>query len=59
MCLGFLPLAGRGFFALKPGLGVLPAALMLAMLMTYAMVMSLLYAWLSGGPDTKAQSGSQ
>jgi hypothetical protein len=47
MGLGLLPLAGRGIFARELGLGVLPALLMLAMLMTYAIVMSLLYASLT------------
>jgi len=46
MGFGFFPLAGRGIFARSLGLGALPAALMLAMLMSYAIVMSLLYAWL-------------
>jgi hypothetical protein len=50
MGLGLLPLAGRGFFALELGLGVLPAALMLAMIMIYAIVMSLLYAGLTRKP---------
>jgi hypothetical protein len=47
MGLGLLPLAGRGVFARDLGLGGLPAALMFAMLMIYAIVMSLLYAWLT------------
>jgi hypothetical protein len=51
--LGLLPLAGRGVFALELGLG--PAALMLAMLMMYSIVMSLLYAWLTTPLRTKAQ----
>lgn len=46
MGLGFFPLAGHGVFARGLGLGVLPAALMFAMLMSYAIVMSLLYVWL-------------
>jgi hypothetical protein len=50
MGLGLLPLAGRGVFARELGLGGLPAALMLAMLMIYAIVMSLLYAWLTAPP---------
>ena len=50
--LGLLPLAGRGVFALEIGLGGLPAALMFAMLMPYAIVMSLLYAWLTVPPRT-------
>jgi hypothetical protein len=58
MGLGLLPLAGRGIFALKLGLGVLPAPPMLAMLMIYAMVMSRLYAWLPVPPDTKADGRS-
>jgi hypothetical protein len=47
MGFGLLPLAGQGIFARDLGLGVLPAALMLAMLMLYAIVMSVLYAWLT------------
>jgi len=50
MGLGFFPLAGRGMFALGLGLGVRPAALMFAMLMSYAIVMSVLYAWLRVPP---------
>ena len=46
MGFGLLPLAGDGLFARALGLGVLPAALMFAMLMIYAIVMSLLYTWL-------------
>ncbi|HTO49596.1 MAG TPA: hypothetical protein VML91_18310 [Burkholderiales bacterium] len=42
-----LPLAGHGIFARELGLGGLPATLMLAMLMIYAIVMSLLYTWLT------------
>jgi hypothetical protein len=45
--LGFFPLAGRGLFALELGFGALPAALMFVMVMIYAIVMSLIYAWLS------------
>ena len=55
MGLGLLPLAGRGVFASNLGLGVVPAALMFAMLMIYAIVMSLLYAWLLGPPGTKSE----
>ena len=54
MGLGFFPLAGRGVFAWKLGLGALPAALSFAMLMLYAIVMSLLYAWLTGRNVGKA-----
>lgn len=43
-----LPAAGSGIFAGALGLGVLPAILMFAMLMIYAMVMSWLYAKLTG-----------
>jgi hypothetical protein len=50
MGLGLLPLAGRGVFAHELGHGGWPAALMLVMLMMYAIVMSLLYAWLSSSP---------
>ena len=56
MGFGLLPLSGRGVFASE--LGLLPAALMLAMLMTYAIVMSLLYAWLTAPPRAKAAGPS-
>ncbi len=55
MGLGLLPLAGRGVFARELGLGGYPAALMFAMLMLYAIVMSLLYAWLTASPRTRAE----
>ncbi len=42
-----LPVAGRGVFAWKLGLSAWPAALMLAMLLIYAVTMSVLYAWLT------------
>ena len=48
MSLGFFPLTGRGVFAWKLGLGAWPAALSFAMLMLYAIIMSLLYAGLTG-----------
>jgi len=54
MGFGFFPLAGRGVFAWKLGLGALPAALSFAMLMLYAIVMSLLYARLTGRNAGKA-----
>ena len=50
MGLGLLPLVGRGVFAYALGFGPLPAALMFAMLMIYAVSMSLLYAWLVKPP---------
>jgi hypothetical protein len=53
MGFGLLPLAGSGIFAHELGLGSLPAALMFVMLMSYAIVMSLLYAWLSVSPHTE------
>ncbi len=55
MGLGLLPLAGRGVFGHELGLGALPAALMLAMIMIYAIVMSLLYAWLTVPRRTKSE----
>lgn len=48
--LGLAPLVGRGVFAFELGLG--PAALMLAMLMSYAIVMSLIYAVLKAPQPT-------
>lgn len=55
MGLGFFPLAGRGVFAWKLELGALPAALTFAMLMIYAIVMSLLYARLT---DSRRKNSS-
>ena len=57
MGLGFFPLAGRGLFAYRLGLGAWPAALTLAMLMIYAMVMSLLYAGLTNPRQAAAPPG--
>ena len=53
MSFGLLPLTGRGIFARELGLGVWPAVLMFAMLMTYAIVMSLLYSWLTTSGRTQ------
>lgn len=53
LCL--LPLADRGLFALKLGLGALPAALMFVMIMTYAIVMSLLYVRRLAASGTKTK----
>jgi hypothetical protein len=55
MGLGLLPLAGRGVFAYELGLGAMPAAVTFAMLMMYAIVMSMLYAWLTAPPRTNAK----
>jgi hypothetical protein len=57
MGLGFFPLAGRGLFAYRLGLGAWPAALTLAMLMIYAIVMSLLYAGLTNPRQAAAPPG--
>ena len=56
MGFGFFPLAGRGVFAYKLGLGGLPAALMFAMLVIYAIVMSLLYAGLTRSNHAEVDS---
>ena len=45
--LGLLPLSGVGVYASKLDLGAMPALLMLAMLTTYAILVSLLYGWLT------------
>jgi hypothetical protein len=44
--MGLFPLAGIGIFAHRLQLGVMPALLMLAMLTTYAIIVSVLYGWL-------------
>jgi len=56
MGLGILPLSGRGIFAWQLGLGALPAGLMFAMLMGYAIAISVLYAWLAAPVRTKAEA---
>ena len=58
LVLGFVlfPLTGSGIFARELGLGAWPAALALAMLMIYAIIMSALYAWLTARPRTKRRS---
>lgn len=46
MGLGFFPLVGRGLFAIKLGLGIAPAMLMLVALLSYSVTMSLVYDFL-------------
>lgn len=43
----FFPLVGRGIFAVDLGLGVAPAILMLASLLTYSLTMSFVYYFLN------------
>ena len=43
----FFPLVERGIFAVDLGLGVAPAILLLAMLLTYSVTMSLVYHFLN------------
>lgn len=58
MGLLFFPLADRGIFAVKLGLGIAPAVFMLVALLAYAVTMSLVYDFLdrrtaaSGGDST-------
>jgi hypothetical protein len=44
MGLLFFPVIGLGLFAVKVGLGIAPALFSLAMLLTYSIVMALMYA---------------
>ena len=46
----FFPLVERGLFAVGLGLGIAPAVLMLAMLLTYSVTMSLVYDFLNRLP---------
>ena len=46
MGLVFFPLLGRGLFATQAGLGLLPAAFSLVMVLTYSIVMGIAYALL-------------
>ena len=57
MGFGLLPLAGRGIFGVHLELGPWPAALMLAMLLVYAITMSLLYEWLTAGSAATSRAG--
>jgi hypothetical protein len=43
----FFPLVGRGVFAVKLGLGIGPAILMLVMLLAYSVTMSFVYNFLN------------
>jgi len=43
----FFPMLGRGLFATRTGLGVLPAFFSLAMLLTYSMIMGIAYSALN------------
>ena len=48
MSLAFFPMLGRGIFAVKLGLGIAPAVLCLTMLLTYSVIMGLVYSSLNG-----------
>jgi hypothetical protein len=43
----FFPMLDRGLFAIRAGLGVLPALFSLAMLLTYSMIMGIAYSALN------------
>jgi len=47
----FFPVIGLGFFGVKTGLGSSPALFSLVMLLTYSVVMGLVYAALSPRPS--------
>lgn len=47
MGLIFFPLVGRGIFAVRLGLGIAPAILLLVMLAAYSVTMSFVYAFLN------------
>ena len=47
----FFPLIGLGFYGVKTGLGSAPALFSLVMLLTYSVVMGLVYAALSPRPS--------
>ena len=48
MGLLFFPLLGLGLFAIGAGLGIWPALFSLAMLLTYSVVLGIVYAALHG-----------
>jgi hypothetical protein len=47
MGFGFLPMLGRGIFAAKLGLGIAPAVLCLTMMLTYSVIMGMVYSALN------------
>jgi hypothetical protein len=49
MGLMFFPMLGRGLFATGAGLGFQPAMFSLSMLLSYSMIMGLIYAALNAG----------
>jgi Family of unknown function (DUF6789) len=51
MGLVFFPLVDRGVFAVRLGLGIAPAILMLVMLLTYSVTMSFVYHFLERHSD--------
>jgi hypothetical protein len=51
MGLVFFPLVDRGVFAVRLGLGIAPAILMLVMLLTYSVTMSFVYYFLERHSD--------
>ena len=51
MGLVFFPLVDRGIFAVRLGLGIAPAILLLVMLLTYSVTMSLVYHLLNSWSD--------
>ena len=53
MGLLFFPLLGRGLFATGAGLGFQPAGFSLLMLLSYSMIMGLIYAALKAGGTSK------
>jgi len=53
MGLIFFPVIGLGPFAFGAGLGIAPALLSLAMLLTYSLVLGTVYAALDAWPSRK------
>ena len=54
MGLIFFPLLGRGLFATQAGLGLLPAAFSLVMVLTYSIIMGIAYAVLQPKRPSKS-----
>jgi hypothetical protein len=55
MGLVFFPLLGLGLFALDLGLGIWPALFSLAMLLTYSVILGIVYAALNRQCETESQ----
>lgn len=57
MGLVFFPMLGRGLFATQAGLGLQPAAFSLLMVLSYSVILGLIYSALDAGGTVERDSG--